>query len=318
MHLFATGCFAVTVHLQRCRRHRFRNRPWNQRRAAAKFLALFMGPDRDSVPLFAVACFSPSFAAYGSELWGQDTRRLTAPHGLPLLAYGRPHTSARTNLEILVMPFSRRSVLAAAALSATFPALALAGTPHELVRGDPAAGDSAATAFSQRTLGNPRAKVQVVEYFSLTCTHCADFANETMPEVESKLIKTGTVYYIFKDFPLDRLALTAAMVARSLPPEHYAPFIFALFASQDRWAFNPNAKPMAQLEKMAALAGMSSADFQHAIADKKLQMFILEEQQKAEQKYHVDSTPTFIINGKPHAGEMPYKAFARLIAAGGG
>lgn len=201
------------------------------------------------------------------------------------------------------MSLSRRTVLAATANLALAPALARAAT-------DPA--------FGPRTLGDPKAKVHVIEYFSLTCTHCAAFANETMPEVEKKLIGPGTVYWIFRDFPLDRVALTAAMVARSLPPERYAPFIFALFASQDRWAFAPNVNSTAEIGKLAALDGMSQADFSAAIGNTALQNFILTEQREAEQKYHVDSTPTFIINGKPHPGEMPYADFAKLIAAAGG
>lgn len=200
------------------------------------------------------------------------------------------------------MPLPRRSLLAAA-LAAGIPMLARA-------EDDPA--------FGPRTLGDPKAKVQVIEFFSLTCTHCAAFANETMPEVESKLIKPGIVHWTFSDFPLDRVALEAAMVARSLPPAQYAPFIFALFASQDRWAFAPNVNSTAELQKLAALAGMTDATFQEAIHNQKLQNFILSEQQAAEQKYHVDSTPTFIINGKPHAGEMPYADFAKLVAAAGG
>ena len=200
------------------------------------------------------------------------------------------------------MPLFRRSLLAAAA-AASLPALARAGT-------DPALG--------LRTLGDPKAKVHVIEYFSLTCTHCADFANHTMPDVESKLINPGTVYWIFRDYPLDRVALEAAMVARALPPPRYAPFIFALFASQDRWAFAPNVNSTAELKKMAALAGMPTATFDAAIANKTVQDFILTEQRHAQEKYHVDSTPTFIINGKPHAGEMPYADFAKLIAAAGG
>ncbi len=201
------------------------------------------------------------------------------------------------------MSLSRRSLLAAAAGAAWVPSLATAAT-------DPALGP--------RTLGDPKAKVQVIEYFSLTCTHCAAFANETMPEVEKKLIATGAVYWIFRDFPLDRVALTAAMVARSLAPERYAPFIFALFASQDRWAFAPNVNSTAEIGKLAALDGMSEADFSAAINNTALQNFILAEQRRAEEKYHVDSTPTFIINGKPHPGEMPYADFAKLIAAAGG
>jgi protein-disulfide isomerase len=205
------------------------------------------------------------------------------------------------------MPLLRRSLLAAAA--ASLPAFARAAAPPPADQGP---------AFGLRTLGDPKAKVQVIEYFSLTCTHCAAFANETMPEVESKLITPGKVFWTFRDFPLDRVALTAAMVARELPPARYAPFIFALFASQDRWAFAPDVNSTAELQKMAALAGMSTATFNAAIADKALENFILAEAQEAQQKYHVDSTPTFIINGQSHAGEMPYADFAQLIAAASG
>jgi protein-disulfide isomerase len=202
------------------------------------------------------------------------------------------------------MSLLRRSFLAAAA-AASLPAIARAAPAP-----DPALGP--------RTLGDPKAKVHVVEYFSLTCTHCAAFANETMPEVESKLITPGKVYWIFRDFPLDRVALMAAMVARTLPPPRYAPFIFALFASQDRWAFAPDVNSTAELQKTAALAGMPAATFNEAIANKALENFILAEAREAQEKYHVDSTPTFIINGQPHAGEMPYADFANLIAAASG
>ncbi|MGH7050595.1 MAG: thioredoxin domain-containing protein [Acetobacteraceae bacterium] len=221
------------------------------------------------------------------------------------------------------MPLSRRSLIAAAAAAPS--ALLLPPLSAQAAATNPAAtngtapnGAAANPAFGLRTLGDPKAKVHVIEYFSLTCTHCADFANNTMSDVESKLIKPGTVYWIFRDFPLDRVALTAAMVARSLPPDRYAPFIFALFASQDRWAFAPGVNSTAELGKLAALDGMSEADFKAAINDTALQNFILAEQRGAEEKYHVDSTPTFIINGHPHAGEMPYADFAKLIAAAGG
>ncbi len=211
------------------------------------------------------------------------------------------------------MPLSRRSLLAAAA-AASFPAIARAAPGTNAI----AALAPGGPAFGLRTLGDPKAKVHVIEYFSLTCTHCADFANETIPDVESKLITPGKVYYIFRDFPLDRVALEAAMVARALPPSRYASFIFALFASQDRWAFAPNVNSTDELRKMAALAGMPAATFTAAIADKALENFVLAEAREAQEKYHVDSTPTFIINGQPHAGEMPYPDFARLIAAASG
>ena len=77
------------------------------------------------------------------------------------------------------------------------------------------AGDQRKT---ERSLGDPAAKVTVQEFFSLTCTHCAAFAQETMPEIEKTLIAPGKLRFVYHDFPLDQVALTAAMVARYLPP----------------------------------------------------------------------------------------------------
>ena len=124
-------------------------------------------------------------------------------------------------------------VLAQSAPAAPQPAPAAAtpapaGTP-------PAPADD--PRLTERSIGKPDAQVTVTEWFSLTCTHCAHFAHDTMPQIKSDLIDTGKLRYVFHDFPLDQVALTAAMVARALPPERYEPFIAALFASQDRWAF---------------------------------------------------------------------------------
>jgi protein-disulfide isomerase len=103
------------------------------------------------------------------------------------------------------------------------------------------------------------------------------------------------------------------MVARYLPPDRYEPFINALFASQDRWAFARGVNSTDELWKMAALAGMSRPTFDKAVADKDLRTWILQRQQEAQNRWHVDSTPTFIINGQPHAGEMSFDAFRKLI-----
>ena len=172
--------------------------------------------------------------------------------------------------------------------------------------------------FAPRTLGSDQAPIKVMEFFSLTCTHCAAFSRETMPEVKAKLIETGKVQMIYRDFPLDRVALMAAMVARTLPPDRYEPFITALFASQDHWAFNRQSDPREELAKMAGLAGLSRPAFDAAIADKALEQFVLAGQQKAEDEYHVDSTPTFAANGQTHAGEMTYAAFSAFIGAASG
>lgn len=166
---------------------------------------------------------------------------------------------------------------------------------------------------SPRPVGSPDAKVTVEEWFSLTCSHCADFAKETFPEIKAKLIDTGKVRWVFRDFPLDQVALLAAQVAHYLPPDRYEPFVLALFASQDRWAFAQGVNTTEELWKMAALAGMNKATFDKAIADTSLRNWILQQQSVAQKKFGIDSTPTFVIGGKVYPGEMTYESFVKLL-----
>jgi protein-disulfide isomerase len=197
------------------------------------------------------------------------------------------------------MLLTRRTLLAATATLAATPAFAADADPR----------------MTDRTLGDPKAPVTMQEFFSLTCTHCAAWANGVFPEVKAKLIDTGKLFYVARDFPLDQVALTAAMVARALPAERYEAFVAALFASQDRWAVARDINTNDEIFKRAALAGMPRATFDATIADQKLRDWILTSQQAGADKYKVDSTPTFVIKDTPHAGEQPYEAIAKMVAA---
>ena len=169
--------------------------------------------------------------------------------------------------------------------------------------------------MAERSLGNANAPIALQEWFSLTCTHCAAWSREVFPEVKAKLIDTGKVRYIYRDFPLDQVALTAAMVARALPPTRYEAFVTTLLASQDRWAFARDVNSTEEIFKRAALAGMPRSVFDSTVADTGLRSAILAEQQGGVDKYQIDSTPTFVINEKAYAGEQPYDAIAKLVAA---
>jgi protein-disulfide isomerase len=166
---------------------------------------------------------------------------------------------------------------------------------------------------AERSLGDRAAKVTVLEFFSLTCTHCAAFARETMPDVEKDLITPGKVRFVYHDFPLDQVALTAAMVARSLPAAQYYPFVTALFASQDRWAFARGINTTEEIWKLAALAGMARANFDKAVGDTDLRNWILQQQQADQDHWKIDATPSFVINGQKYSGEMSYEAFRKLL-----
>ncbi len=200
------------------------------------------------------------------------------------------------------MPINRRTLLAAAAAA---PFLGRAAT----------AADAADSRLSERSLGPASAPVVVEEWFSLTCTHCAAFSRTVFPDVRKNLIDTGKIRYVFKDFPLDQVALTAAMVARSLPPERYVPFVEALLASQDRWAFSRTNNTTDELAKMAALAGLSREAFDATLADDSLRAAILKEQDAGAKQYSINATPTFVFGSTPHSGELSYDSFAKFAGA---
>ena len=167
----------------------------------------------------------------------------------------------------------------------------------------------------ERSFGKSDAKVTVDEFFSLTCSHCAAFSRNTMPELTRNLIDTGKLRFVYHDFPLDQVALLAAQIARALPPDRYEPFIAALLASQDRWAFARGINYTDELWKFAALAGMARATFDSAVADTDLKNWILAQQAEDQKKYSIDSTPSFLINGQKYSGDMSYDAFVKLIPA---
>ncbi len=207
------------------------------------------------------------------------------------------------------MLISRRSILSLVGASAVAPA-AFADTTSPSDPNSP---------YAQRSIGAPTAKVTAYEYFSLTCTHCAYFGTAVMPQVKPKLVDTGILQIIYKDCPLDAVALMAAQVARSLPAEQYYPFIEALFASQTDWAFDPaNNDSKDALFKYAALAGMDRTTFDAAIADQQLSQFILNSRSEAMTIHHIDATPTFIINGTNYPGALEYDDFYALIMKNGG
>ena len=197
---------------------------------------------------------------------------------------------------------SRRNTLA-------LPALLLPLSAH---------AQDANPAIPERAAGKPDAKVTVNEWFSLTCSHCAEFHKRTFPQVQKELIEPGRVRFVWRDYPLDQYALTAAMVARALPAERYEPFIGTLLASQDRWAFARNVNFTEELAKIAALAGMPREAFNQAVSNDTMRQAILREQDEAERTLGVKSTPTFVINGKPLAGAVPYATFLQAVEAAQG
>ena len=191
--------------------------------------------------------------------------------------------------------------------------ITLAAAPFAPVFFPSAWAQDADPRLADRAMGPADAKVVVTEWFSMTCSHCADFQKNTFPTVKAKLIDTGRIRYVWRDFPLDKIALAAAMVARALPAERYEPFISTLLATQDRWAFARNVNPMEELAKLAALAGLPRRVFDETLNDTKLQSAILALQDDADKNLKVSSTPTFVMNGHLTPGAVKYEEFERAV-----
>ncbi len=168
-------------------------------------------------------------------------------------------------------------------------------------------------ALKDRVLGDPNAPVTIIEYASLTCPHCAGFHNDTLEALKERYIDTGKAKLVYRDFPLDGLALRASMMARCAEDDRYFGFIEVLFRSQSNWAQADLARGMQSLQQIGRLGGMSEADFDACMANEELIDGILAMRQVAADSFDVGSTPTFIINGKKHAGALPADEFAAII-----
>lgn len=165
--------------------------------------------------------------------------------------------------------------------------------------------------LAERALGDPQAKVTIVEYSSLTCPHCAEFHQNVLPQIKAEYIDTGMVRWVFRDFPLDGRAMGAAMIARCVPAERYFGFIDMLFRDQQAWARSTD--PLTDLKVRAQLAGLAPADVDACLADKVLLQGIQTRAQEAQKQDGIDGTPSFRMNGQKIAPNHSFDEFKSVI-----
>ena len=168
--------------------------------------------------------------------------------------------------------------------------------------------------LAPRYLGNPSAPIQIIEFFSMTCGHCASFHRDTFPMVKQRLIDENIVRFEKRAFPLDGLALRAHAMARSLPLSKYYPMIDMLMEKQPIWT---NAEdPIKALKKLANRAGLSGAAFDATMRNRSVLEGIVKMRQEASDEWEVKSTPSFVINNQTIiSGSLSYDEFAEKINA---
>ena len=146
--------------------------------------------------------------------------------------------------------------------------------------------------LGEMALGDPKAPNVVIEYASMTCSHCAAFHAETWPAFKEKYIDTGKVYFIFREYPLDALATAAIMLARCGPKERYFPLVDLMFDRQGEWAFTEN--PKQALLGFVRQAGFTEESFNACLTNKELQDGVLAVKNRASNDFGVSSTPDLL------------------------
>ncbi len=162
--------------------------------------------------------------------------------------------------------------------------------------------------------GKADAPATIVEYASMTCSHCAAFHQDVWPALKAKYIDTGKARLILREFPLDPLAVGAFMLARCAGPDKRDAVVDRLFDRQADWAFAAN--PLFKLKEQLLASGMSEADFDACLKNQTLFDQVKAMRDAASSKLGVSSTPTFFVGGQKMTGDHSLDAFDKILAPG--
>ena len=163
--------------------------------------------------------------------------------------------------------------------------------------------------------GKLDAKIQLIIYESLTCSHCADFHNEVYPELKKDFINKGFVKIEFRSFPLDLAALNASKIAHCRN-DGDSEILHFLFEKQSEWIgraskieeINKNLKKYVK-ESMT----FYNIEWENCINNKEIEDHILEDRIEAVKKFKINATPTLIINDKKFDKPINYKNLKKTL-----
>ena len=162
-------------------------------------------------------------------------------------------------------------------------------------------------------IGEPEAPVTIIEYASMSCSHCADFHNETLDDLKSEYIDTGKVKFVFRDFPFNYPALAGSMILSCVPEDVRYDYMNALYKLQKNWVMRDHSKTRSELYKIMQSGGMQQDEFDACLSDINLENDILEGVMNAQREFNINRTPSFIVNGIVYSGNKNIKEFRQII-----
>ena len=160
--------------------------------------------------------------------------------------------------------------------------------------------------------GNVDAKVQLIVYESLTCSHCADFHKNVYPDLKKNFIDKGLIKIEFRNFPLDMAALNASKIAHCRN-DGRSDILHFMFKNQKKWAKGSSIEEVNSHLKELLNTEKYGIDFDKCINNKKIEDHILEDRIEAVKKFKLNATPTLIINNKKFDKPLNYKNLKKTL-----
>ena len=162
------------------------------------------------------------------------------------------------------------------------------------------------------TVGNKDAKITIIAFESLTCSHCANFHKNVFPELKKEFLDTGIAKIEFRHFPLDIAAFNASKVAQC-KNDGNSDILESLYANQQKWVKGSSIQEANKnLQKFLKSEGFSS-DFNTCINNKEIEDFVLNDRIDGTKNFKVSSTPTIIINNKKFEETLTYKNLKKAL-----
>ncbi len=166
-------------------------------------------------------------------------------------------------------------------------------------------------ALEEKKIGDESASIKMIEFASLTCGHCAKFHNEVFPIIKEKYIDTGKIAFTYKDFPLDKFALKASVIARCSGNDRFFSFLKVLYNKQKDWTRTDD--PFRSLLKIAKLGGLKNDEIKVCVGNKSIEDGILKQRLNSSKKYDIKATPTIYLNNEKYDGDLTFEALKLKI-----
>ena len=180
-------------------------------------------------------------------------------------------------------------------------------------------------------LGDPKAPVEIIEYASLTCNHCATFHNFVLPKIKDKYVDTGKVKVVMRSFLLNAIDASASILTRCVPEKRYFKFMEILFKQQTQWYDISEYQKLSgihdqrtannifvqstidKVSKVANRLGINNRKIEACLLNDKINNYLYSVHQEGIQKYKVTATPTILVNGNKTGNT--YAAVEKAIEA---